>query len=229
MDSIGVDGDGRVYVAPSVGSSPQIQVFSSDGKPLGTWRWPDSVHSLDFTVGQDGAVYLLDLTDLRTQVVKADHEGRLLLRFAAPGQAGERGGPTLGMAVDGMGTVYLINTHGRFDKFASSGRHLSSWTARGEGQLRRPTEMTVDPDGNVYVIDGCSVIKFDPSGHFLKRWGPFRWLSLEDLDGSAVVPRIFVPSNKEMYLLFLPRSGSCPVVERRSQRDGRVLARWIVK
>ncbi len=225
-----VDGEGRVYVAPSATPSARIQIFSANGAPLGGWPFPDSVAPLKLVVARDGSVYALEMrADLRTQMAKFSHEGRLLFRFALPGPEDEEFGPILSVAVDRAGTVYLMKSHGRFDKFSSSGKHLGSWTVPGEVQLHYPVDMKVDPDGNVYVIDGYSIIKFDPNGRLLKRWGPFRWVRLEDLDDSAIVPRIVAPSAKEMYLLFLPRSGSSPVVERRSQKDGRVLARWAVK
>jgi hypothetical protein len=103
----------------------------------------------------------------------------------------------------------------RINRYSSSGKLVSSSAT--------PVHVwTWGPDGRVYTDQGDDIVACDVEGHVLRRWGPFTWRTEEE--------RILVvPSETEMYLLFTSRLDSLPVVERVSQKNGRVLARWAVK
>jgi hypothetical protein len=63
-----------------------------------------------------------------------------------------------GVAVDGSGNVYVVDSNDRIQKFSSSGVFLAKWGTRGssDGQLNFPNGVTVDGSGNVYVADSAN-------------------------------------------------------------------------
>ena len=87
-------------------------------------------------------------------------------RFAAP----------LGIAVDGVGNVYVAdNQNHRIQKFSTSGDFLATWGSEGteSGQFRFPGAVAVDAAGSVYVTDANNhrIQVFSSSGSFLRAWG----------------------------------------------------------
>lgn len=84
-----------------------------------------------------------------------------------------------GVAIDGQGNVYVADGgNARIQKFDSEGNFLTKWGSLGDGdgQFTRPMDLTIDQDGNVYVIDDRSsprgrIQKFDSNGNFLARFG----------------------------------------------------------
>jgi len=71
--------------------------------------------------------------------------------------------------------------NGRVQKFDSSGNFISMWGSRGEGEgqfqnvglLDWLGRMSVDTQGNIYVIDANNfrIQKFDSSGNYQSQWG----------------------------------------------------------
>ena len=87
-------------------------------------------------------------------------------QFAAP----------LGIAVDGVGNVYVAdNQNHRIQKFSTSGDFLETWGSEGagNGQFQFPGGVTVDGAGSVYVTDANNhrIQVFSSDGTFLRAWG----------------------------------------------------------
>ena len=89
-----------------------------------------------------------------------------------------------GVAVDGEGNVYVVDTaNTRLQKFTADG--VFQWSVggpgSGPGQFARiqngpgPTGIAVDNDGHVYVADTWNhrVVKLDSQGRFVTAWGGF--------------------------------------------------------
>lgn len=123
--------------------------------------------------------------------------------------SGGRGGELWGtafLAIDSVGNVYVTEENRRVQEFDSGGHFIRAWgkdvvEANGEtgfevctvaascqagglgslgGEFQfAPDGITVDSDGNVFVVDGGNnrVEKFDSSGNFLQAWG-------KNVDGS---------------------------------------------
>ena len=114
-------------------------------------------------------------------------------------QAGQFSNP-IGMAVDGSGNVYVVDTSNqRVQKFDSDGAFLRTWgkgvipgggtgfeictaatlpctaglVGGGAGEFDRPTRVEVDGSGNVYVVEQFNhrVQKFATDGTWLGTWG----------------------------------------------------------
>ena len=87
-------------------------------------------------------------------------------QFAAP----------LGIAVDGVGNVYVAdNQNHRIQKFSTSGDFLATWGSEGagNGQFQFPGGVTVDGAGSVYVTDANNhrIQVFSSDGTFLRGVG----------------------------------------------------------
>jgi DNA-binding beta-propeller fold protein YncE len=134
-----------------------------------------------------GNLYVADTLNHRIQVF--DSDGQFLTTWGSEGSGDGHfhfiyGDPShnlaLGaVAVDGQGNVYVADGgNARIQKFDGKGNFLTKWSSLGndDGQFTRPMDLTVDEDGNVYVIDDRStprgrIQKFDSEGNFLARFG----------------------------------------------------------
>lgn len=80
-----------------------------------------------------------------------------------------------GVAVDGAGSVYVIDTlKNRIVKFDPSGKFRMTWGSTGssEGQFKRATGIAVDMNDNIYVTDpgNSRIQKFLADGTFVSQW-----------------------------------------------------------
>ena len=97
------------------------------------------------------------------------------------GNQGEGEGQFLrprGIAVDGEGNVYVVDTgNNRVQKFDSEGEFMVSWggLGSGPGEFQEPWGIGVGGDGTVYVADTWNhrVQAFDSEGRYLGEWGVF--------------------------------------------------------
>ncbi len=83
-----------------------------------------------------------------------------------------------GVAVDGSGNVYVVDTYNhRVQKFTSDGTFLTKWgtLGSGDGQFNAPRGVAVDKWGYVYVADfgNNRVQKFKGTGAFVTKWGSY--------------------------------------------------------
>jgi hypothetical protein len=108
--------------------------------------------------------------------------------------------------VDASGNVYVADTNNqRIQKFDSNGTFITKWGVGGggNGQFSFPTDVAVDPSGNVYVVDNPNlrrIQKFDTNGTFLAK------LSLSfapqgvaiDASGNVYVADYFLPGIQKL-------------------------------
>lgn len=81
-----------------------------------------------------------------------------------------------GVAVDGSGHVYVVDTaNRRIQKFTAGGEYLAQWgsAGAGPGQFGYMNSMAVAPGGEVYVADAGNqrIQKLSPDGSPLAEWG----------------------------------------------------------
>ena len=172
---VAVDPGGDVYVADR--DNNRVEKFDSNGNFLlqfgshgngpGQLNGPGHI-ALD----PQGNVIVSDEGGYRVE--KFSPTGTFLQQYGGFGQApGQFRGNTRGVAADGAGNVYVVES-GQIDKFDSAGGYITSWPAQAPGaQSPIPRSIAIDPSGVLYLTDeGNGVIyKFSDSGQFLGQWG----------------------------------------------------------
>jgi outer membrane protein assembly factor BamD (BamD/ComL family) len=138
------------------------------------------VRSLTVPGSKPGEVLPLDhltsavVTPGRSLLV-ADDKRKHIYRFDSRGQyagtfpdAKER--EVRRMVVDGEGAVYLLDSDAKqVQVFDEGGRPLRQIATRGTGwELKKPTDLAVDPQRNVYLADAeGSIFVFNPAGQLI--------------------------------------------------------------
>lgn len=164
-------GNGMIYLTDRVSNDIlQVNLQNSTISPMraggrGALQVPSGIW-----VAEDGSKYIADIK--RAQVVVFDRENRFRITL---GDAAILERP-VDVAVHGN-RVYVCDMLKHqvvvFDR--QSGRQLQviGKPGTGEGELNRPTHLTVDRQGNLYVNDAFNyrVQKFSPDGKFLLRVG----------------------------------------------------------
>jgi len=126
-----------------------------------------------YTLAVDGKdnIYISDSGNSRVQ--KLDADGHFLSSWNI--QSYDKIYPNvIGVAVDNQANVYVIDNGSHIQKFDPNGQLLKIWGGLGRdaGQLVEPTSVSIDKQGNVYVVDADTnyIQKFDSDGNFLTRW-----------------------------------------------------------
>lgn len=171
---------GRVYVSDTAQRS--VVVFDIPGQRFFRIGDDDDRGKLVTPIGLDvdgqGNLYVVDNAAKVVQVY--DPTGKYLRTLGGDAKWFVR--PS-GIAVDAQGSrIYVVDTGGVgsaqhqvrvFD--AQSGKHLLDMGTRGTGpgQLNLPRDVTIGPDGLLYVVDGGNfrVQVFRPDGTFASTFG----------------------------------------------------------
>ena len=146
---IAVDRDGRVIIAD--GGHHRVQVFTADGEFLGAWGALGSDPGefdtpFGIAVGDDGTVYVSDFNEDTVQAF------RLL--------------PPLATSEEAVSAIVAVP--------APAAEFV--WETTGGPGLpfdNKPLAAAVDPDGNLWVVDGArhQFQIFAPDGTYLESWG----------------------------------------------------------
>ena len=171
---------GRVYVSDT--AQRMVALFDIPGQRFVKIGDADDLGKLVVPMGLDvdgkGNLYVVDNGAKLVQVY--DPEGKHLRTLLAGGKYFSR--PS-GIAVDAEGSrIYVVDTGGvgsdehRVRVFdAVSGKHLLDIGKRGTepGELNLPRDVTIGPDGLLYVVDGGNfrVQVFRPDGTFVRVFG----------------------------------------------------------
>lgn len=207
-NGIAVDSQDNVYVSDS--DNYRIQKFSSTGAYVTQWGSEGTGNGefgypIGITTDGGNNVYVVDTDNHRIQ--KFSSTGTYISQWGQFGQGdGELNYP-LGIAADKNNNIYVADANNdRIQKFSSSGTFLAKWGEPGgtltdsavnapysasnsdDGKFENPNDVTVDAEGNMYVMDtgNARVQKFSGSGAFLTKWGsyggemvPFKSASLD--------------------------------------------------
>ncbi|MFH0814244.1 MAG: 6-bladed beta-propeller, partial [Pseudomonadota bacterium] len=181
---ITVDRSGTIYVADA--NNHRIQKFTSNGLFLGSWGSPGSGDGEFFVlwgigVDKNGYLYVTDHHNNRVQKFTSD--GQFVTKWGSEGWGhegnaeGEFYWPE-GIAVDGNGYVYVVDTYNhRIQKFTSDGQFVATWGREGsnDSEFYYPSGIAVDENGYVFVADTSNnrIQKFTSEGEFLNKWGVF--------------------------------------------------------
>ena len=177
---IAADTAGNVYVADQHASA--IQKYTNLGESRARWgnQIPEGQlgNPAGIAVDDAGNVYIHDRYNFGIE--KFSPAGTFITRWGSWGLGVGLGGGHFelprGVAVDGMGYVYAIDSwNDTVQKFSSSGSSIIHWGSlgAGNGQFDYPVDVAADAEGNVYVVDSNNVCikKFTSSGAFITKWG----------------------------------------------------------
>lgn len=188
-----VDSEEYIYIADSC--NKRIQKFDSEGNFI--TKWGGFEFPVTITTDSEGNVYV---NDFCKSIHKFDSEGNFITKWLFTiGEIKSNilvSGPTLckfgdALAVDSKGyilAVCLRKTRIITDpenpiivepgvlRYSTTGEFIDRWTSISDqdGQIIRPKEITIDSEGNIFVItyeeENC-IQKFDPEGNFIYKWG----------------------------------------------------------
>ena len=155
VSGVAVNSKGHVFVfsrgnttGPAYGATAaQLLEFGSDGKYLR--EIGKNLYAWSYAhavrVDKDDNIWAIDKGS--DMIVRFNPEGRVNMVFGRKKEASDEAGP---------------------------------WTRVNpprpavDGQFRQPTDVTWDPQGNIFISDGyinSRVAKYDKSGHWVKQWG----------------------------------------------------------
>ena len=164
-----VDANGNIYVADSRNNRVAkygpggtfITSFNLDGTGAGQNAQMSAPSGV--AVDPAGNVYIADTGN--NQVEELTGLGVFVRAFTASGLTnngtpGQLSKPS-GVAVDPAGNVYIADTgNNRVEKYSNTGSLVGAFTASGltaaggtPGQLAKPSGVTVDATGNIYITD----------------------------------------------------------------------------
>jgi tripartite motif-containing protein 71 len=163
---IAVDQQGDIYVA-DVGNH-RIQKLSSLGQPLTQWHTVGSGTGESTEIGYDlaldasGNVYVSEphpFSDGNDRIQKFSPAGEPLATWGGSGSGeGQFSQPT-GLAVDGKGNVFVVDSHNsRIEELSSTGRYVAQWAAPAAG-FKFVSKVALDDHGNIYVSIGSQILK----------------------------------------------------------------------
>ena len=152
---IAVDESENVYVVDN--GNNRIQKFTSDGQFItkwGTQGWDNGQFSgpWGIAVHENKYVYVADLWNNRVQRFTLDGQ---YVELPSPGFETSQFDNPSDVAVDVDGNLYVLNYGGQILKFTSDWKFITQFGEFGSnpGQLKYSDQMTIAPDGKVYVAD----------------------------------------------------------------------------
>jgi streptogramin lyase len=196
--SIGVDGEGRIYVAEYLGG--RVQVFDAQGKFLNGWMVDEKMPLRGMAVDRKGTVYIVQ------KGVITRYEGLTGKSLGALSAAGASRFDDVTMTPDG-GLLAAAYAGGADDivRFNSNGQVVQTLRKAISGQTESSElnmRLATDGLGNIYALGtfNNAILKFTREGRFITRIGgagnepgQFRAPSALSVDGQG---RIFVSDIK---------------------------------
>jgi DNA-binding beta-propeller fold protein YncE len=163
--------DSNLY---GLGFHEEVLKYTTGGALLDSWGGPGRVAGKfddpqGIATDVAGNVYVADTGNDRIQ--KFSSTGDFLDQWGTLGaDAGEFNGPR-GIATHPAGSVYVADTgNDRVQSFTTDGGFLAQW---GQGTYEDPIDLTVDADGNVYVLSSPvpKITRSSTTGTGLFSWG----------------------------------------------------------
>jgi sugar lactone lactonase YvrE len=172
---IAVDAQGRIFVSNF--DDATVHVFDAQGTELRHWQVAGgTVGPVGLALDAKGDLYVALHRVQDRYVEKYAPDGTLLGRFvtagSGPGQV--TGGPSSGpeeIAVDRVGDIWITDPEdNRLVEVDASGKALRTITGDGHRAFDHPDTVAVDPEGDVYTVQGREIWAFGPNGRLKGEW-----------------------------------------------------------
>ena len=184
---LAVDGNGNVYVADT--GNGRVEVSGTGGNSLTQWPVAGPDHGI--AVNQSGTtVYVAE----NTEVQEFTSSGTLITSWGGPGSGNGQFNQLMGIAVDGFGNVYTVETGNervqKFDFF----RDLPDGLERGRagGTFNNLNAIAVDANNHVFTTETINtnlVDEFDTNGVLINAWTTWPFRGAASPGGSRGSPR----------------------------------------
>ena len=208
--SVAVDRAGHIWVVDRCGAnncagSPldPVMEFAADGKFLRAWGAGRFLFPHGLYIDRNDNLWIVDghaADGKGYQIVKTDHDGKVLLTLGQPGATGGGNGEfnePNAVLVAPNGTIFVSEGHtayktsARIQKFDATGKYLGQWGTHGTGpgQLEVPHTLAMDSKGRLFVGDrwNSRIQIYDQNGKLLDSWAQFGRPSGVYIDGKDVL------------------------------------------
>ena len=173
--SVQVNSKGEIYVID--GKDRRIKIFNADGTEKGNLSPKGSpvarkMVPRSFKIDQKDGIYILDISD--GVVLILDPEGNYVRHVPLPEQAGF----CSDLAVDGKGTVFLVDSTKVSVYAAAPDAKEFSLLSKGMKEYANfPTNIALDKSGIIYLVDkhGGNLVMLNPDGSFLGHKFGYGW------------------------------------------------------
>jgi streptogramin lyase len=195
--SIGVDGEGRIYVGEYLGG--RVQIFDAQGKFINQWTIDPKMPLRGMAVDRKGTVYVVQ------KGVITRYEGTTGKLLGSLSYSGGAGFDDVAVTQDGGVVAATSGASDDIIRFNSSSQAIQTIRKAISSQTERSelnTRLAVDGEGSIYALGSFNnaVFKFSREGRFITRIGStgnepgqFRALSALAVDGQG---RIYVSDTK---------------------------------
>jgi len=187
IDNIAVDSSGNIYIVEVNDANliGYIQILDNNGSLITKCNyqrptpWSGIDYMTDVTVDSKGNIFISN----DFHIDKLDSNGNLIAQWGEPGgNYHSEENPKCnglffnvdGIAVDSSDNIYVADTWNyRIQKFNNNGQFIAQWGAYADdpsyGIARAPRDIAVDSKGNIYVVSGTSVYKFDRTYYLINQ------------------------------------------------------------
>jgi len=134
----------------------RIQKFSLDGEFIKTWGKKGTADGQFFYPGgitiNNGFLYVVDTGNQRIQIFSTD--GEFLSSFGSSGLGDGQFLNVVGIDSDMDGNIFVTDKgNHKIEKFTSDGKFLKSFTFHFPSYVFSPESITIDPLGNMFVVN----------------------------------------------------------------------------
>lgn len=169
---VAIDSDGNLWVLET--NSCRVQKFNQKGEYLDGFDEPGEVQCFSIAVDAEGSIWV---ASIEGEIMQFDSDGELLNTISG----GMLAAP-MGLEFDSDGNLWVAQTSGGekppIVKFDSEGEFLGGFGA--ESELITPSDVAIDPEGNIWVTEELvaeesapRVHKLDPEGEYVFGFGTY--------------------------------------------------------
>lgn len=240
-NDIGIDSSDTVFIRDS---DSKIKVFTKDGTFLREWgsagienEQPSGSVGIAFDPNDDDLLYLSDPRNNLVQ--KYAKNGTYISSIGLASTAEGQFQAPYDVEFDSQGNMYVADLQNyRIQKFTANGTFATMWGSQcgldtrfegelcidpngpggpqelGDGQFSSPTDLAIDSQDNVYVLDGSDntrIQKFTSDGKFISKFGVLAQNKTDDDTTYVSIAGIVVDSKDNVYAAV---SGAYPSIQK---------------